>query len=102
ALVALTYLHIVLGEMVPKAIALARPERAVLWLTPIMLTVQAAAYPLVVGLNGAGNALLRLFGIERRFGGGAQLYTPDELSYIVREAERRGLLRAEAAKVLDE
>jgi CBS domain containing-hemolysin-like protein len=101
ALVVLTYLHIVLGEMVPKAVALARPERAVLWLTPTMLAVQVATYPFVAGLNGIGNSLLRVLGIDRRLGTG-HLYSPAELSFLVREAERGGLLRPEAADVVDE
>jgi len=101
ALVALTYLHIVLGEMVPKAVALARSERAVLWLTPIMLAVQVTTYPIVAALNGIGNALLRFFGIDRRLGTG-HLYTPEELSYLVREAEQGGMLRRESADVIDE
>ncbi len=101
ALVVLTYLHIVLGEMVPKAVALARPERTVLWLTPVMLAAQLTTYPVVAALNGIGNSLLRLVGIDRRLGTG-HLYSPEELSYLVREAEQGGLLRQEAADVVDE
>lgn len=101
ALIGLTYFHIVLGEMVPKAVALAQPLRAALWITPFMLAVQAATYPLVVGLNGIGNGLLGLVGIKRRFrvGGG---YTPEELHHIVRDAERGGMLSHQAADVIDE
>ena len=101
ALVILTYFHIVLGEMVPKALALARPERSVLWLTPIMLGVQRALYPVVAGLNGIGNSILRLLGIDRRLGSG-HLYSSEELSYLVREAEQGGMLRPGAADVVDE
>jgi CBS domain containing-hemolysin-like protein len=101
ALVLLTYLHIVLGEMVPKGVALARSERTVLWLTPVMLAVERMTYPVVAGLNGIANALLRLIGVDRRLGTG-HLYTPEELSYLVREAEQGGLLRPEAADVVDE
>jgi CBS domain containing-hemolysin-like protein len=101
ALIVLTYLHIVLGEMVPKAVALARAERAVLWLTPLMVAVQVATYPLVAVLNGIGNACLRLVGVNRRFAGG-QPHTPEELRYIVRESEEGGFVRTEAADVIDE
>lgn len=101
ALIVLTYFHIVVGEMVPKAVALARSERAVLWLTPVMLAIQLAIYPVVAGLNGLANAMLRLLGIERRLGSG-QHYTPEELSYLVREAAQGGMLRREAADVVDE
>jgi CBS domain containing-hemolysin-like protein len=101
ALILLTYFHIVLGEMVPKGVALARAERAVLWLTPAVVAVQIATYPVAAGLNGIGNALLRLIGIDRRFGGG-NLHTPEELSYLVREAEEGGMLHSAAADVVDE
>jgi CBS domain containing-hemolysin-like protein len=56
---------------------------------------------LVAALNGIGYALLRSAGIDRRLGSG-HLYTPEELSYLVREAEQGGLLRQEAADVVDE
>lgn len=101
SLLVLTYLHIVLGEMVPKAVALAQPLRAALWLTPVMLVAQTATYPLVAGLNGIGNTLLRLAGVERRLGNVTQT-TPEELHHIVRDAERGGMLGAEAADVIDE
>jgi CBS domain containing-hemolysin-like protein len=87
--------------MVPKAMALARSERAVLWLTPIMLGVQLATYPFVAGLNGLGNALLRLVGIDRRLGS-AYLYSREELAYLVREAEQGGMLRRGAAEFVEE
>jgi CBS domain containing-hemolysin-like protein len=101
SLVVLTYVHIVLGEMVPKAVALAQPQRAALWLTPLMLAAQAAMYPVVVGLNSIGNGLLRLSGVQRRVGYGVR-YTPVELQHLVRDAERGGLLGSEAADVLED
>jgi CBS domain containing-hemolysin-like protein len=101
ALVILTYLHIVLGEMVPKALALAQPERSALWLAPIMLGVQMAIYPFVAALNGIANSILRPLGIDRRLAGG-HLYSSEELSYLVREAEQGGMLRPAAADVVDE
>jgi CBS domain containing-hemolysin-like protein len=100
SIILLSYLHIVLGEMVPKGIALARADRAAQWLTPFMLVVQTMFFPLVAVLNGAGNLILRLFGIERRFG--THSYTPEELQEIVREAQRGGTLQREAASFLDE
>lgn len=100
SVILLSYLHIVLGEMVPKGVALARADRAALWLTPIMLVIQTAVYPLVAMLNGAGNLILRMVGIERRFG--AHQYTPEELQEIVRQAQRGGTLERESASFLDE
>jgi CBS domain containing-hemolysin-like protein len=97
----LTYFHIVVGEMVPKALALQRACTTALWVTPVMRMLQLALYPLVVGLNGLGNLLLRVAGIER--GVSAEQYrTPEELAFIVQESQAGGLLRKESADVISE
>jgi CBS domain containing-hemolysin-like protein len=61
----LTYMHIVIGEMVPKALALQRAAHTVLYVTPFILAIQTILLPIVVGLNGAGNGVLRLMGVHR-------------------------------------
>jgi CBS domain containing-hemolysin-like protein len=98
----LTYFHIVVGEMVPKSLALQHAKRTALWITPPMLAIQGAVFPLVVALNGIGNGLLRLVGIRRETGGTEQVRTPEELAYIVRESQAGGLLRSDAARVVQE
>ncbi len=102
AIAALTYLHIFLGEMVPKALALSdaeRTARAVYW--PMRL-VLFAFYPLVYALNGAGNLGLRLLGIRRQAGSPDQVYTPEELQIIVEESAEGGALRTESGRLLHE
>ena len=59
AVTILTYFHIVVGEMVPKSLALSRAETMALWITPPMLWTKNVLYPFVVGLNGLGNLTLR-------------------------------------------
>jgi CBS domain containing-hemolysin-like protein len=102
AISVLTYFHIVLGEMVPKALALQQPARTSLTVAPVMRGIQLAAYPLVFGLNSIGNGLLRLVGIQRSAGSAEHYRTPQEIAYIVRESEAGGLLRKEAANVISE
>lgn len=102
AVAILTYFHIVIGEMIPKSLALQQAERVALWVTPVILVFQNAAFLLVVGLNALGNGLLRLFGIRPREHGGEHVRTPEELQYIVRESQAGGMLRAESADVLQE
>lgn len=101
AVAILTYFHIVLGEMVPKSLALLSAERTALWITPPIRWIQILLYPLVIGLNAIGNGVLRLMGIQREFSA-AHFHTPEELEYLVRESEAGGLLRAETGKVLRE
>jgi CBS domain containing-hemolysin-like protein len=77
AVAVLTYFHIVLGEMVPKSLALQSAEKMALYITPPMLWVQAILYPFVVTLNAMGNAVLRAMGIRRQAQGVEQFYTPE-------------------------
>jgi CBS domain containing-hemolysin-like protein len=98
----LTYLHIVIGEMIPKSLALQGAERTVLWITPVMRTINLAVYPVVIALNAVGNLMLRLVGINRAEGSRDHHYSPEELALIVDESEEGGQLRAEAGQMLRE
>ena len=98
----LTYFHIVVGEMVPKSLALQYAERMALWITPPMLWIRALVFPLVVALNGIGNALLKLFGVDRQKQTVDQYYTPEELQLVVQESEELGAIRTESGQMLQE
>ena len=102
AIAILTYFHIVVGEMVPKSLALQKAERMALTVTPIMQTITTVIYPFVVILNGVGNRILRVFGIRRQAETPEQYYTPEELQLIVQESEELGALRAESGQMLQE
>jgi CBS domain containing-hemolysin-like protein len=99
AITILTYFHIVIGEMVPKSLALISAERTALWITPPMRWLLYALYPFVIGLNGLGNGVMRLLGIRRELSA-SRYHTSDEIEYLVRESEEGGLLRAEASRVV--
>lgn len=99
AVAVLTYFHIVLGEMVPKSLALRSAKKTALWISPPMRWIQYLMYPLVVGLNAAGTGILRLAGIRRETSAAAYL-TPEEIEYMVEESEAEGLLAPEAGRVL--
>ena len=102
AVAILTYFHIVVGEMVPKTIALQRAERAVLILAPVMRVLQLIAFPAIVTLNGIGNGLLRLVGVNRGSDDADQHRTPEDLAFLVQEARAGGLMRHDAAQVVSE
>ncbi len=99
AIAILTYFHIVLGEMVPKSLALLHADKTALWIARPMLAFQALAYPLVIALNGVGVGILRLCGVRREAGAGL---TSSDLEFVVQESREGGLLRAESSKVLQE
>ncbi|MGB2713713.1 MAG: hemolysin family protein [Vicinamibacterales bacterium] len=102
AVAVLTYFHIVIGEMVPKSLALQKAEQLVLWITPAMLWIKNILYPFIVALNGLGNQVLRVFGVDRQVQNAEHYYTPEELQLIVQESEELGALRAESGQVLQE
>lgn len=102
AIATLTYLHIFLGEMIPKALALSHAEgtaRAVFWPMRVLLL---AFYPFVVALDTLGAAILRLFGIKRQKNTREESYSPEELQMIVQESEAGGALGTEAGKLVRE
>ena len=98
----LTYLHIVLGEMVPKALALQHAATTVMWVAPLMLAVQRAVHPLVVLLNAIGNRILALAGVRRQEIGAERYHTTEELQFIIEESQEGGLLRGESGNILRE
>jgi CBS domain containing-hemolysin-like protein len=86
--------HIILGEMVPKNLALASPERAALWLVPPLRAFTRATRPLLTVVTVVTNAVLRLTGIPPA----AQvrtIYTPDELPVLIDESREHRLLDAD-------
>ena len=91
AMTIVVFAHVVLGEMVPKNLALVGPDRAALFLGPFMLAVVALLKPFVVALNGTANMIIRLFRIEPK-GEVASTYSHDEVAGLVEESRREGLL----------
>lgn len=102
AIVLLTVMHIVLGEMLPKSIALVNPQATALWIGPPMRVVQLACFPLVVSVNAAAVGALRILGVERRHRTEEHLSTPEDLAWIVRESRESGKIPRERADVLEE
>jgi CBS domain containing-hemolysin-like protein len=98
----LTYLHIVLGEMIPKALALQYADRTALYVSPVVLAIETVLLPVIVALNGVGNGLLRLIGIQRKEVETERYHTTEELQYIIEESEEGGMLRGESGKILRE
>lgn len=99
ALTIMTFLHVVIGEMMPKNIALAGPERAALILTPMLVFVVKTLNPIVTFLNASANLTLRLFGIQAK-NEVTSTYTRDEVADLVEESHRGGLLSEDKEHLL--
>lgn len=99
ALAVATYLHMLLGEMVPKNVALAEPVRAALVLGPPLVAVTRALRPVIFAVNELANLGLRLVRVEPR-SQVAAVFSDDELARVVRDSGAAGLLDERAARRL--
>jgi CBS domain containing-hemolysin-like protein len=91
ALGIVTVAHILLGEMVPKNIAIAGPERTALWMVPPLAAWMRLTRPVIAVLNWIANHVLRAFGVQPR----EELesaYSPEELANLIADSNREGLL----------
>ncbi|MAT98438.1 MAG: hypothetical protein CL608_14940 [Anaerolineaceae bacterium] len=99
ALGLLTYLHVVVGEMVPKSLALSDAPRMVLLLsTPMTIARWILAYPVKI-LNRVGVSMLKLFRVPPAEGH-ERVLSPEELELIVTESTEGGLLNAEEQEMI--
>jgi putative hemolysin len=86
-----TYLHVTLGELVPKAIALTKNESTALWVALPVEAVFVATYPLVWFLQESANAFTGLFGIEPA-PAGVVAHTEEDIRMIVAAAGATGVV----------
>ncbi|KMS76446.1 membrane protein [Streptomyces viridochromogenes] len=91
ALTVATYLHMLIGEMVPKNIALAAPVTSALLLGPPLVALTRALRPFVFGINAFANALLKLLRVEPKDEVDA-VFTDGQLARMVVESGEAGLL----------
>ncbi|GAB1643784.1 hemolysin family protein [Krasilnikovia sp. MM14-A1259] len=94
ALAVVVFLHTVVGEMVPKNITLAGPERSALWLGPYMLAFCVATKPLLTAMRWAARTVLSLWKIEAT-DAVKTVFTAEELAGMVTQARSEGLLGSE-------
>src|SRR5476651_1357697 len=91
ALLIVSFLHVIFGEMVPKNLSFSVPERAVLILAPPLVGFATIFRPIIVALNATSNGIVRLVGIKPRSEANSA-YTVDEVANIVAQSTREGLL----------
>jgi putative hemolysin len=94
-----TYLHVTLGELVPKAIALQKAEATALWVALPIEAVYLLTYPLVWFLQTSSNLFTRLFGITPA-PAGVIAHTSQDIRMIVAEAEETGVIEEAEEEML--
>jgi CBS domain containing-hemolysin-like protein len=99
AFVIITALHIVLGELAPKSIALQRPESTALWVTGPTTLFLKLFWPFIAIMNGAGNLIVHMVGLTPA-GGHATVHSSAELRLLVEQSGEAGVLDAEEQELL--
>lgn len=99
AFIVITTLHIVLGELAPKSLALQRSEGTALWVVRPLTVFLWLLRPAIYVLNGLGNLVLRLCGLRPGTGEGS-LHSASELKLLVAASQDAGLLQATQEEVV--
>ena len=102
AVAILTYAHLVIGEMVPKALALQSAERTAMLVSPAIEGIGTAVLPLVVALDALRALTVRAIGIRGEVAEEERYHSTEELQLIIQESQQEGLLRGESGTILRE
>ncbi|KUO11251.1 hemolysin family protein [Streptomyces sp. DSM 15324] len=101
ALAAVVFFHLVIGEMVPKNLAMAAPEKAALWLGPGLVAFARVCRPITVALGACARAVLRLFRVEPKDEVEA-VVTSEQLNRLLEDSGQAGLLDPEEQERLED
>ncbi|MFI1163948.1 hemolysin family protein [Streptomyces sp. NPDC020801] len=101
ALAAVVFFHLVIGEMVPKNLAMAAPEKAALWLGPGLVAFARLCRPITVALGACAKGILRLFRVEPKDEVEAA-FTSEQLNRLVEDSGQAGLLDPEEQERLED
>jgi CBS domain containing-hemolysin-like protein len=100
ALVVVTYLHVVFGELTPKAAALNHPEALARWLAPPLLFFAWITKPFTYSLNRSSQVILRLLGQEKA-GSEEAVHSPEEIRLLVEQSQESGQMGVHDADLID-
>ncbi|MFF5568923.1 hemolysin family protein [Streptomyces sp. NPDC012623] len=101
ALALVVFLHLVIGEMVPKNLAMAAPEKTALWLSPGLVGFARLCRPVTAGLGACARLVLRAFRVEPKDEVEA-VFTSEQLNRLVEDSGQAGLLEPEAQERLED
>lgn len=96
----ITFLHIVIGELAPKSLAIRKSESTSLWLSAPLLFFYKLFLPVIWLLNTAANSLLRLIGIEPA-GEGEVAHSEEEIRILMNQSAKSGVIDKDEMKLMD-
>ena len=100
ALVVVTYLHVVFGELAPKAAALNHPENLARWLAPPLMGFAWLTKPFTWSLNRSSQVVLRVLG-QRPAASEEAVHSPEELRMLVEQSQEGGALQQQDAALIE-
>ncbi len=98
-LMMVTYLHVVLGEQVPKMVAIQKAEFVALWTTRPTQIVGKIFRPFISIMSGSAAAIMRLFGMQPQ-GVHSVAHSPEEIRMLVEQSHQEGEIEAEQEQML--
>jgi CBS domain containing-hemolysin-like protein len=101
AFVIISVLHIVLGELAPKSIAIQKPVGTTLWTAHLLHAFYLVTFPAIWLLNGVSRAILRAFGIHPASEHSEIAHSPEELRLILASSEKAGILSEENREIIE-
>ncbi|MEU9197167.1 hemolysin family protein [Streptomyces hundungensis] len=101
ALALVVSLHLVIGEMVPKNLAMAAPEKTALWFSPGLVAFARVCKPVTVALGACARLVLKLFRVEPK-DEVESVFTSVQLGRLVEDSGQAGLLEPEAQERLED
>ncbi len=101
AFVIISILHIVLGELAPKSIAIQKPVGTSLWVAHLLHAFYLVTYPAIFVLNGVSRAILKVVGIEPASEHAEAAHSPEELRLILASSEKAGVLSEEKREIIE-
>jgi CBS domain containing-hemolysin-like protein len=97
ALLLITFLHVVFGELVPKTVAIQEPDRTALWLAKPLTAFARLTRPLTLIMSETANGVARLFGFQPARGE-EMVHTVEELQLLIEDTEEAGILDSDQAE----
>lgn len=94
----ITYLSLIIGELVPKSVALSNPERYATLLSPFMMVLTKIAYPFVCLLSASTKLMNKLVGLKE--GSEERSMTQEELKMILYQSSKEGVIDKEETEML--
>jgi putative hemolysin len=95
----ITYFSLIIGELVPKTIALNNPEAISIFLSPVMNVIGRVAYPIIRFLSVSTKLMLKLFGIKSK---SEAPVTEEELRILLKQGSEHGIIEKEESDIINE